>query len=156
MIYVIDSSSLIVCGHYFPSRFPTFWQEFNSLASAGRIISVREVRRELDFQASREHLRDWINSNGHLFLPPGPNETQFVAQILRIQHFQQLIGEKQRLTGRPVADPFVVASARVRDGCIVTEESFKPNAAKIPNVCHHFGIDCISLENLMERENWSF
>lgn len=122
MIYVIDSSSLIVCGHYFPTRFPTFWQEFNSLAAAGRIVSVREVRRKLDLRASREHLRDWVNSNGHLFLPPSPNETQFVAVILSIQHFQQLIGEKQRLTGHPVADPFVVASAQVRDGCVVTEE----------------------------------
>jgi len=156
MIYVIDSSSLIVCGHYFPSRFPSFWQEFNSLAEAGRTLSVREVRRELDRQATREHLRNWVTSNGGFFLPPSPEETQFVARIFAVSHFQQLIAEKQRLAGHPVADPFVVASAYVRGGCVVTEESFRPNAAKIPNVCRHFGIDCISIEEMMERENWTF
>lgn len=156
MIYVLDSSSFIVCGHYFPSRFPTFWSEFNALVQVGGIISVREVRNELDYRANRQHLRDWIDRNKAIFLPPGPQETQFVAQIFAVQHFQQLIGAKQRLEGRPVADPFVVASAHVRDACVVTEESFKPNAARIPNVCNHFRIDCISIEEMMERENWSF
>jgi len=156
MIYVLDSSSFVVCGHYFPSRFPTFWDEFNALVQGAGIVSVREVRNELDHDANRQHLRDWIHRNNRIFLLPGPRETQFVAQIFAVQHFQQLIGAKQRLAGRPVADPFVIASAHVRHACVVTEESFKPNAARIPNVCDRFGIDCISIEEMMERENWSF
>jgi len=156
MIYVLDSSSFRVCGHYFPSRFPTFWDEFNALVQDGGIISVREVRKELDHIAHRQHLRDWIDRNKAIFLLAGPQETQFVAQIFAVQHFQQLIGARQRLAGSPVADPFIIASAHVRDACVVTEESFKPNAARIPNVCDHFGIDCISIEEMMERENWSF
>ncbi len=39
---------------------------------------------------------------------------------------------------------------------VVTEETFRPNAAKIPNVCQHFGIECINLRQLMEREGWRF
>ena len=156
MMYVLDSSSLIVCGHYFPSRFPTFWLEFNALAQGGRIVSVREVRNELDNDATRQHLRDWIGQNKGMFPLPTPQETQFVARIFAVRHFQQLIGAKQRLKGQPVADPFVIACAHVRHGCVVTEESLKPNAARIPNVCDHFGVDCISLEELMEREKWSF
>ena len=156
MIYVLDSCSFVVCGHYFPSRFPTFWAEFNALVQSGAIISVREVRNELDHDANRQHLRDWVDRNKGIFLVPSPQETQFVSQIFLVQHFQQLIGAKQRLAGRPVADPFVIACARVRDACVVTEESLKPNAARIPNVCNHFGIDCISIEEMMARENWSF
>jgi hypothetical protein len=154
--YVLDSSSFIVCGHYFPSRFPTFWVEFNALVQGGGIVSVREVRNELDHKANRQHLRDWIEENKAIFLVPTPQETRFVAQIFAVQHFQQLIAQKQRLTGWPVADPFVIACAHVGRACVVTEESFKPNAARIPNVCNHFGIDCISIEGMMERENWSF
>lgn len=156
MIYVLDTNSFIVCSHYFPARFPTFWNQFDALVEDGRIISVREVKNELEHEASREHLRNWIDANRSIFLPPNAQETQFVAQIFAVPHFQQLIGKKQRLAGRPVADPFVIASAHVRGACVVTEESFKPNAAKIPNVCGRFGIDCISIEKMMERENWVF
>ena len=156
MTYVLDSSSFIVIGHYFPSRFPTFWRDFDSLVSAGRIISVREVQKEVDRQAAKPHLRDWLYENQAVFLLPGPQETQFVRQILSNRHFQQLISAKQRLTSSPAADPFVIASAYVRDACVVTEETMKPNAAKIPNVCDHYDIECISIEGMMERENWSF
>ena len=156
MIYVLDSSSFRVCGHYFPSRFPTFWDEFNALIRDGGIISVREVRKELDHIVHRQHLREWVDGNKSIFLLPDQQETQFVAEIFAVQHFQQLIGSRQRLAGGPAADPFVIASARIRNACVVTEESLKPHAAKIPNVCDHFGIDCISIEKMMERENWSF
>ena len=156
MTYVLDTSSFVVCGHYFPSRFPTFWQQFNSLSQSGRIVSVREVKNELDHDANRQHLRDWVDANRTIFFVPGPAETQFVAQIFSVQHFQQLIGAKQRLRGRPVADPFVIASAHSRNATVVTEESLKPNAARIPNVCQHFGIACMSIEQMMEMEGWEF
>jgi hypothetical protein len=156
MTYIIDTSSLIVCGHYFPSRFPTFWEQFDELIESGDLLSVREVRNELDNQASKPHLRKWIDSRRHIFLIPSPEETQFVAEIFSKPHFQQLISQKQRLVGKPVADPFVIAAARCRNGTVVTEEKNKPNAARIPNVCNHFGVDCISIEDLMETENWEF
>jgi len=66
------------------------------------------------------------------------------------------VGEQQRLRGFPVADPFVVACARVRNGCVVTEEAKKPNAAKIPNVCEHFGLECTNVEGFMARNDWQF
>ena len=46
--------------------------------------------------------------------------------------------QQERLKGKPVADPFVIAKA------------------KIPNVCNHFGILCINLDGFMEKENWTF
>ena len=81
-----------------------------------------------------------------------------MTQIFQIPHFQSLIGEKQRLTGTPVADPFVIACAKVRKGTVVTEEKLKSNAAKIPNVCQHpsVKVDCIDLEAFMQKQGWSF
>ncbi len=156
MTYVLDTNSFSVCGHYFPARFPTFWQSFDALVNSGGIISVREVRNELENHSRWQHLLDWVLANRGIFLLPEPEETAFVAQIFSIPHFQQLIGATQRLTGRPVADPFIIASANHRGAIVVTEESNKPNAAKIPNVCEHFGIECVSIEELMEREGWQF
>lgn len=99
---------------------------------------------------------DWAKSNKNIFTTPNSNELQFVGQIFQVAHFQALIGEKQRLKGTPVADPFVIACAKRSNGTVVTEERFKPNAAKIPNVCAHFGIGCISLEDFMQHQAWKF
>jgi len=156
MVYVFDSSSFIVVGHYFPSNFPSFWERFNSAILESQIVSVREAYRELDNRATRHHLIDWVNRNKEIFLVPSPEETQFVAEIFSVRHFQQLINEKQRLTASPAADPFIVASAKVRNACVVTEESFKKNAAKIPNVCDHYGIEWVTIQGFMDKERWRF
>ena len=63
---------------------------------------------------------------------------------------------QSRLTGIPCTDPFVIAKAKFVDGCVATEEKQKKNAAKIPNVCERFEIDCTNLQGFMEREGWTF
>ena len=117
---------------------------------------MREVLRELDQDASATHLSDWIADHKSLFVIPNASATQFVSTIFSVPHFQTLVSEKNRLAGRPCADPFIIALAKVINACVVTEEKEKPNAAKIPNVCQHFGIDCTNLQEFMEKENWSF
>ena len=156
MTYVFDTNSFIVLGHYFPERFPSFWERFDELVCSGGVISVREVRRELDHRATRQHLVDWIAGNKRIFLLPSPEETEFVSDIFAVPHFQQLVRQEQRLKGTPVADPFVIAAAKLRGACVVTEESKKRNAARIPNVCEYFEIDCTNLQGMMEREGWRF
>ena len=98
----------------------------------------------------------WAKKNKRLFFAPSAEELQFVNEIFAVAHFQQLIEMQKILSGRPVADPFVIAKAKVEHGIVVTEESYKENAAKIPNVCEHFGIECINLEDFMQKENWQF
>lgn len=154
MIYVIDTSSLIVLQHYFPERFPTFWANLDGAIAAGEVVSAREVLKE--FSSQKQWLTDWIKKQSAMFLTPGPDETQFVAEIFKVSHFQNLVTETQRLRGQPVADPFVIACAKVRSGCVVTEESPKPNSAKIPIVCSHFGIECTNLEGFLAARGWTF
>ena len=156
MAYVFDTNSFRVLGNYYPEQFPTFWEKFNQAVTFGKIISVREVRRELDFYIPYPHLSDWVKDYGHIFLSPRPAEMQFVSDIFSVSHFQTLVNAKTRLLGQPCADPFIIAKAKFIDGCVVTEEKWKQNAAKIPNVCDHFGIDCINLQGFMEREDWTF
>ena len=155
MIYVFDSSPLIdLFRHYYPQRFPTLWENFDTLVSARKIISVREVFNELEGQEDR--LADWVKDHRDLFVQPTVDELGFVTEIFKVTHFQTLIRKKERLQGKPVADPFVIAKAKVSHGCVVTQEKLKDNAAKIPNVCEHFKIPCIDLEKFMEKENWTF
>lgn len=156
MLYVFDTSSFIVVGHYFPNRFPSFWERFDKAVADGEIVSTREVDLELDRECTRLHLREWLTKHHELFTIPTSAETNFVAKIFAIAHFRQLVAQKQRLKGSPVADPFVIACASVRNGCVVTEEMTKGNAAKIPNVCKHFSVPCINIEGFMEAEKWRF
>jgi len=156
MIYVFDSGAFIdLFRYYYPDRFPSLWGCFDALISESRIISVREASRELDGYGDR--LSDWVRGHRDVFPQSDPEELAFVAQIFSIPHFQMLVRNQERYVGNPVADPFLIAKAKVQEhGCVVTQEILKPNAAKIPNVCEHFGVQCLNLEAFMERENWRF
>ena len=56
----------------------------------------------------------------------------------------------------PVADPFIVAAAKVRNFCVVTQESNKIKGARIPNACKEFDVQCIDLEGFLEREKLEY
>lgn len=156
MTYVFDTSSIRVLSNYYPERFPSFWDKFNSLVQQKKIISAREVGKELRNQITKTHMIHWINANKSIFLTPTPEETEFISEIFLVRHFQQLVNRQHVLSGGPVADPYVIALAKIRDACAITEEEFKPNAAKIPNVCEHFRIECMNFERMMEQEGWKF
>jgi hypothetical protein len=154
-VYVFDTSSVRVLGNYYPQRFPSFWRQFNEAAESGLVVSTREVYTELEYQASG-WLWDWVKARRSLFPVPTLEEQAFVREIFNVPHFRALVGNAQRLTGKPVADPFVIAAAWTRGGCVVTEEAKKPNAAKIPNVCEHFSIACVNVEGFLEQNGWEF
>ena len=156
MNYVFDSDSLInLFRHYYPERFPTLWEKFNTLVSEGELTSVREVYNEIG--SSEDTLGTWAKEQKNiLFLESTVEELKFVAQIFQVKHFQSMIRKQERLKGKPVADPFVIARAKISGACVVTQEKKTENAAKIPNVCDHFGIRCINLEGFMKEENWIF
>ena len=157
MSYVFDSGPLIdLFRHYYPNRFPTLWSKCDALVTDGMIVSVREVYREITSFNEDDQLIHWARGNKALFYEPTAAEMLFVQEVFRIQHFQALVRKKERLQGKPVADPFVAAKAKVENRCVVTTESNKPNAARLPNVCDAFGILCIDLETFMQRENWAF
>jgi len=155
MIYVFDSNTLInIFNHYYPERFPSFWDNFNGFISKQTIISVQEVRRELEKKGDK--LSDWAKNHKELFFPPNAEESGFITEIFKVRHFRILIQKKQQYIEGPAADPFIIAKAKIISGCVVTQEKKTDHAAKIPNVCDHFEIPCINLEGFMEKENWTF
>lgn len=156
MAYVFDTSSFSMLGNYYPEQFPTFWEKFNRAVAVGTIVSVRETRRELDFYERYSHLSDWVEDQKGIFLVPNIAEMRFVSKIFSVPHFLTLVSQKSILEGHPCADPFIIAKAQIIDGCVVTEEKWKQNAAKIPNVCEYFRVDCTNLRGFMEREGWTF
>ncbi len=156
MIYVFDSNSLIdLFKHYYPSRFPSLWEKFDALVLSGNITSTREVSNEITQMDDR--LSDWTKNNKTIFPISSPEELRIVAEIFRNTHFQANIRKQERLQGKAVADPFVIAKAKiVEDGCVITQELLKANAAKIPNICQAFEVPYMNLEGFMEKEGWEF
>lgn len=159
--YVFDTSAFIVLfNNYYRSRFPTLWDNFNELVETGRIVSTREVKREIQDQV--DDLSVWADkaTQSELFPMPTRAVADFVSKIFQFEHFQGNVERKKLLNGGKNADPFVVATAASRPPeqsvAVVTLEKYKDHAAKIPNMCHHFGVRCMNLEGFMEEEGWEF
>jgi len=155
MIYVFDASSFFELNAFYPTVFQVVWKKLDAAVASGVLISTREVRTEIE-QGDADTVAAWAKKNAKIFTTPDAAETKFVAEILAVPHFQQLIGRKAQQRGTPVADPFLIACAKVNKGTVVTEERLKENAAKIPNVCERFKIPCTNLEGFMKAQGWKF
>lgn len=156
MTYIFDNSPLsTLFKNFYPGRFPTLWANFDELVANGELVSTREVYNEIQ-DGAVESLRNWSDENREVFAVPTAAEGQFVATIYAVPHFQQNIEMQKLLKGGKNADPFVIAKAAVEGSTVVTMELLKDNAAKIPNICDHFGVPWMSLEDFMEAEGWVF
>ncbi len=156
MSYVFDNSPLsVLFKNFYRRTFRSLWARFDELVANGEIVSTREALREIEDGAPDE-LLDWAKHNNKLFAMPTAAEGAFVARIYAVRHFQQNIEQQKLLRGGKNADPFVIAKAAVEGRAVVTMEQFKRNAAKIPNICQHFGIMCLTLEQFMNERGWEF
>ena len=152
-MYVFDTNVFISLGLYYPKRFPTIWEWIDSLVNSGDLVSVREVRRELENNCSSEHILEWVDNNRQIFCIPTNEECQIVAEIFSKNQYLGFVKRNNIIKGMPVADPFIIAAAKAKDFCVVTQESNKAKGARIPTACVDFGVDCIDLESFLERES---
>lgn len=159
MKYVFDNNTITtIFRFYYFDRFPSFWKNFDTLVKSEEIISVREVRRELEYKKIDvwTMIKGWSNNFPDFFSNPTNEELEFIKRIFRVKHFQQNIGQRNLYQGKPVADPFVVARAKVNGLIVVTQEKYKDKASGIPNMCEHFQIDYVDLKGFLVKENWEF
>lgn len=155
-MYVIDTNVFISLGLYYPKRFPTIWKRVDNLADSGVLVSVREVRRESENNCSSEHVLNWVEKNRHIFHIPTNEECQIVSEIFLKNQYLGFVKRNNILKGMPVADPFIIAAAKAKSFCVVTQESNKSKGARIPTACVDFGVDCIDLEGFLEREKLEY
>jgi hypothetical protein len=152
MVYVLDTNAFYTLGNYYPSRFPTIWRLIDQLVTKEEFRSVKEVRREIEINCPFEHIEKWVHANRHIFQKPDSRELKVVSEIFKRNQFLGLVRKDHILRGLPVADPFIVAAAKVNNGIAVTQESLKKGAARIPTVCKEFGVQWINVEQFLERE----
>jgi hypothetical protein len=156
MIYIFDTSSFRELFHFYPKRFPSLWRSFQELVDSGRVLSVKEVFREIHDGGGSHMDAQWAANHKEIFKEPNEEEAKFIMEIFKVEHFQQSLERKKFLKGGHFADPFIIASAKVKNGAVVTQEQSKEHAVRIPNICRNFGVTCINLEKFMEAEQWEF
>lgn len=124
------------------------------MVADGKFTSTKEAFRELEDRGGESF--DWAKDNAGLFATPDAKEGAFVAAIYAVAHFQANMEKQKILRGGRNADSFLIARAASLGATVVSMEQYKPQAAKIPNICEHFNVLCLDLRGFMEEENWVF
>ena len=158
MTYVVDTSSFIDLYQYYDRGvFPSLWQEFEALVERRMLVSVIQVKDELQRAKYGDLASDWAQqpSVRELFTSPTVEEMEFLRSELAASRFREVVPDHLRSTDEK-ADIYLIARARVSGGIVVTEERYKPQGIKIPTFCKDFSIDCVNLLGMMQRENWRF
>ncbi|MEW4530817.1 DUF4411 family protein [Maioricimonas sp. JC845] len=151
-MYSIDTSALLDAWvrWYPPAVFPSVWKFLEDSVANGTIVATEEVRHEL--QRKEDDLHDWIRRHTSMIVPHDEAIQESVLEILA--QFPKLVDER---TSKSMADPFVIAVARVRGYAVVTgEKGGSPHRPKIPNVCEHFGVRVMGIVELFRERGWAF
>jgi hypothetical protein len=136
---------------YPPEFFPSLWANLDHLVREQRLLTSDEVLHELERKTDDLHL--WVKERKQICVALTDEVQGEVAAILGA--FPTLVDSR---TGKSFADPFVIATAKVTSTIVVTGE--RPTGAahrpKIPDVCNHYGVEWISIVELIRRERWKF
>ena len=142
-VYVIDACALIDAAKEYNMSKKTFapiWAAFDELINKGELITSAEIMDEL----KDDDLIEWAKHRKEFFLPLS-KEIQEQATII-LKKYPTMI--KMKSSSNSNGDPFLVATAIVNNGCIITNERSgdeKTGDFKIPNVCKGFDIAFMDL-----------
>lgn len=152
MPYSLDTSGLLDgwVRYYAPEVFPSLWRQMESAAADKTIVAVQDVLLELERQD--DDVFAWAKR--HVTFVPLEEEIQASATEI-LAKFPQLVNTRR---SRSVADPFVIALARVQGLTVVTAEraSGSPQKPRIPDVCAGVGVKCVPLLGMFKELGWQF
>ena len=148
-IYVIDACALIDAARNYNMSKKSFshnWAALDDLIQNGELISSTEIMDEL----KDDDLKAWAKQHKECFLPLTRDVQAKTTEVLT--QFPTLI--KIRSTGNSNADPFLIATAALQGGTIVTNERLgdsKTKDYKIPNVCQALNIPYMNLHTFLDH-----
>ncbi len=149
--YCMDSSALIAAWdeRYPPDNFPKFWNLMDSALAGGRMFTPESVIDEL--MKKSKDLAAWLKERPAAVVPYEA-EIQIEGKRL-LATYKRLVMEKKNSFA---ADPFVIATARIKGYIVVTEEGFtgSMNRPNIPDVCRAENQDCMKLIEMIRTEAW--
>lgn len=161
MTYLLDANTLIEAkNRYYQMRFcPGYWTWLTQNKRDGRLASVESVGAEL--RRGTDELAQWAAKEADLFLSEADEETQgafieVAAHVAALAPTMKAGALDEFLGG---ADPWLIAKAMAHGHTVVTHERLNFAATRkflIPNVCHHYGVECINTFDMLDRLNARF
>ena len=142
--YVIDACALIdAAKNYNMSKktFSNIWETLDKLVEEGRLISSAEILDEL----KDDDIEKWGKQHKGAFLPLSKEIQEKATEILKKYPNMIKIATKASSNG----DPFLIATAIVEGGIVVTNE--KKNENKIPYVCEKMNIEYMDLNGFLNE-----
>lgn len=151
--YSVDTSALIHAWRraYPPKNFVSFWEKLDQYIADGVVLASVEVRAEL--KKKDDEIHAWCEQSPAKFCVELDDEQQ--------EHLADIMGKYPRLVdtvkGRSECDPFVIALARSYSPplTVISQEGpGKKDSPKIPDVCRLEGIECLTLVEFIQAEDW--
>ena len=165
-LFLIDTSSLITPyrQYYAFDLVPSFWDKLKECFISGQIVILDKIWSELEKGGSGDNLSDWLKNN-EPSISIYPYKTEAIvrsyADVIRYIQTSNLYYESAIAAWAidSIADPWLIAAARVGNFIIVTEEQGssgispkqKNKNPKIPDVAKAFGVDTVPLFEMMRR-----
>ena len=141
MKYIIDACSLIDASKNYNMKkksFSMIWKTLDMLVENGRLISSIEVLEEL----KDDDISKWGKERRELFLPL-TQEIQMKTKEILVRHPDMI---KITTKGNSNADPFLIATAFIEKGTLVTEEKHK-----IPKICTEENVPFTDLAGFLNK-----
>lgn len=148
-IYVIDACALIDTAQQYnmsKKSFSHIWDTLGDLFEAGILVSCTEIMEEI----KDEDLKEWVKKHKNCFCPLTKELQEKTTEVLA--QFPNII--RIRSTSNSNADPFLVATALLKNGSVVTNEKLgdeKTKDYKIPNVCQSLGVPYMNLHSFLDH-----
>jgi hypothetical protein len=151
--YIFDANCFIEPWNKFYSYsfFGDYWDKFiHTNCKDEKILIQREIYDEI--VKKDDALSKWIKKHDFLIVETDLALTREVAKINN--QFPKLTKETK---GRSLADPFIIAIAKLRNATVVTmENDGSESKPKIPYVCTELKVKHINLYQFLERSKVEF
>ena len=163
MLYLLDANVLIDAGrYYYPiERVPEFWSWLVHIGESSAVKIPIEIYEEIN--DGTDDLAIWSKDyeTEKALLLVQDSDPSLVAHVIDEGYANDLTDDEVEKIGR---DPFLLAYALTAPGeiIVVSTEVSKPTKQRanrhLPDVCHHFQIECINtfefVRRLDFRTNW--
>ena len=156
--YLLDTNTFIEAkNRYYPfDVVPAYWEWIDKSNSVGTVFSIQPVYDEL--LRKSDQLEKWARKRKNdLFISMDSDDEPNLIEVsnwLRNSEYDPTAITKFLSK----ADYYLIVRAMTLGCTVVTHEKSENslNRVKIPNVCEQFDVKCISLFEMLRRENARF
>lgn len=154
MRFLLDANAYITAKNFYYDMqvCPGFWDFLDQQFGANEVGSIKMIATEL--KAGNDELADWVKARPEHFLNNDDAETQAVfgdiVEAVMAADYQAANRDNFLAKG----DPWLIAKAKTSGATVVTLETRvvpTTRRVKIPNICHQFGVPCITTFQLLKE-----